>query len=103
MEKNVEILIDIVFSDTASISDKDDAVMFLGEIGDNKKAEMALISIASDKSQPSILAASAGEALSLIWKSRGHIDKTIFENLVPEAKAEVKAICAEHILGNKDG
>ncbi len=85
----VDLLINILFDDTASISEKDDAAMDLGFYNDDR-ALKALELFASDLNSESLLMDSCGESIAQIWVSRDKFEPEIYKRLNPHAKHEIQ-------------
>jgi HEAT repeat protein len=85
MTDQVDLLIDILFDNTAREDERDDAAMDLGRYDDDK-ALNALLLIASNLNENDTVLDSSGESIAKILTRRKELNKDIFENLHPIAK-----------------
>jgi len=90
MTNQPEGLISVLLDTCASISERDDAAMDLGEYTDNKVVE-ALVKVGSSEQENYNILASCGESLAQIWSQMGIIDNTVIDKLSEVAKAELIA------------
>ena len=81
-------LIEILLNNKCRFDERDDAAMDLSEY-DEIEAEEALISIAKNKEEPSLLVASAGESLAEIWLRNRKIKIQLIKSLREEASKEI--------------
>jgi hypothetical protein len=82
---HLQKLVNLLLNHNASISDRDDAAMDLFEY-DNDFVLNALIRIAENKNEDSIILNSCGESIASIWVRRNTFDKSTYERLSKEAQ-----------------
>jgi len=91
--KNVEQvrkLATILMDPTATIAEKDDAAIELGEF-DDSEAVAALITATQSKDIAEIVLASIGESIAQIWIRLDNFDPTLFNQLPREAQREAQS------------
>ncbi|SNY64808.1 hypothetical protein [Paractinoplanes atraurantiacus] len=81
-------LIAVLLDGNAREDERDDAAMGLSAF-DEPAVHAALAQVATDAAESELVAAGAGESLAELWIVRGVVDRTVFERLVPAARAEV--------------
>ena len=81
--------IQILLNKTASISERDDAAIDLGNF-DSEEALDALLSVARDKEDDDSIMDVCGESIAQIWVRRNQIDIEAYKNLHPYAQHEAK-------------
>lgn len=86
-----EGLISVLLDKSASISDRDDAAMDLGDYN-TPEVIHALATIAGDMSVDEIVRASCGESLANLWIAHGKIDNSLYEALVGIARQEAERL-----------
>ncbi len=92
----VDLLVEILLDKNASVAERDDAAMYLGEYDDDR-ALAALIKICVDKSEDEFIFANCGQSVASIWVKRNKFNKKIYDEMVPESQWEVYY----YINGNK--
>jgi HEAT repeat protein len=92
----VKDLIEILFDRSASLAERDDAAMYLGEINDEEALQGLLkfayrdfVSVNNDEVS---LKATCGESIGYIWLMRGKFDRAIYDKLSKEAQREIKGL-----------
>lgn len=87
-----ERLAAVLLDSNASVSERDDAAMDLGEINSDVALD-ALVKTASSRfERDDIVLASCGESIASIWLARGRFDSATFTRLAPVAQAEARAL-----------
>jgi hypothetical protein len=92
--KNVEQvrkLATILMDPTATITEKDDAAIDLGEF-DEPEALTALITATQSEEIAEIVLASIGESIAQIWIRLDNFDSTLFNQLPREAQREAQSL-----------
>ncbi len=87
MKDKLKEIIAIILDPTARIDEIDDAIMFLGELGDLDALDI-LIDIGSDESNEYISKASAGESIARLMISNNIFRRDLIEKLSEDAKNE---------------
>ena len=86
-KKLVDEIVALLRDTDASIAERDDAAMDLGQF-DSEKAERALFEIAINDSEDEELLASCGESLAEMWTRQAHFDRIKVNQLAAAAKSE---------------
>jgi hypothetical protein len=81
MKNKIDLLIDLLFDNTASITERDDAAMELGEFQDSQVRE-ALIKKGKELNEDEIVLNSCGESLGVIWVSQNDFDELAYRALL---------------------
>jgi HEAT repeat protein len=95
MTDRVDLLVDILYDKEARFDEKDDAIMCLGEIN-NDRALNALIKFSQESrivSYPienDMLLDSCGESIAQIWMERNQVDMNVFKTFPPRVQKTVK-------------
>jgi HEAT repeat protein len=89
-EERTDALVAVLLDRSARIDARDDAAMALGE-SDEQAAYDALMFVACDPAEHTLVAASAGESLGEIVGRRGNTDPLWREQLTPIARMEAMA------------
>ena len=82
----VDQLIAILENRLASVAERDDAAMDLGEY-DSPAAMRCLLRIASDPDESEMVQASAGESLAMVWLRNGVFDPDTMRGLTATASS----------------
>lgn len=80
MRDKIDALIEIIFDDQASITEKDDAVIYLGEFSE-EKAVNALLLKSKDFLENEMILNSCGESIGQIWVNENFFDQKIYRSL----------------------
>lgn len=86
---NVDLLIQILLDSSASLSERDDAAIDLGNFED-EKALNALIAFATNHKEEESIMDVCGESIAKIWVKRDQFNPDIFKNLHPYAQHEAQ-------------
>lgn len=89
-EDRVKLLIDILFDQHASISERDDAAIELGYLKDERATEALLCAVVTIDDE--MLLASCGESIAQHWLHDGHIDVGAFKSMPVAARHEVESL-----------
>lgn len=79
-EWKVELLIKLLFDNDASITERDEAAMDLGEFSDSRTIA-ALLSKAMDVKENELVLNSCGESLGIIWAKQNFFDEKAYHAL----------------------
>jgi len=85
MTDRVNALISLLFDTTATISEQDDAAMYLSEFPE-ANVVTALIAKSRDLNEDKIILNSCGESLGSIWVQQNIFDQEIFHSLSRTAR-----------------
>ncbi|WP_068469661.1 hypothetical protein [Candidatus Protochlamydia phocaeensis] len=88
-ENKLNCLVKTLLDKTASISERDDAAIDLGNF-DNDQALNALLTVASDLKEEYSIMDVCGESIAQIWVKRNQLDLVSYKNLHPNAQYEAK-------------
>jgi hypothetical protein len=88
VEERLSALTEILLNPSARLDERDDAAMYLGELGRQEAVE-ALLIVVRDPGADIILAASCGESLAEIALRNGKFDRTWLDGMVPTARMEL--------------
>ena len=91
MKTKKELLIDILFDPTASITEKDDAATDLEDFPENEVIK-ALASVGKVKTEDDTVLNSCGESLGSIWVRLNSFDPVIYSSLTNTARLGAKYI-----------
>jgi hypothetical protein len=86
-----EALIALLRNRAARVDERDDAAIDLGESSEGA-AFRALFEISTSLTEPSMLQASAGESVAMIWLRNGLFRREQLDRMAPAAKAEAEAL-----------
>lgn len=85
------LLVGILLDPSARADERDDAATDLGAFA-GPEVIQALIRVASDTTEDSVLVETAAESLGEIWARDGTVDQTAYVALVDIAQRNVKAV-----------
>ncbi|WP_214762184.1 MULTISPECIES: hypothetical protein [Exiguobacterium] len=85
-------LIEILLDKTASDTERDDAAIDLGNVSDDKKVEVALLTVANDEGTDEMIRASCGESLAQIWITHNQVSREKIVLLTGIAMDEAMAL-----------
>lgn len=86
---NLDLLIQVLLDESASLADRDDAAIDLRRY-DSIEALQALVSVASDPSTDPFILDVCGESIAAIWARKGNFSLKSFSSLLPIARYEAK-------------
>jgi len=95
MKSRDQLLIEIIFDNSASITEKDDAAVALRDFPKKEVIE-ALVIVGSNQEENPVVLDSCGESLGEIWSDLGEFNQEAFSGLTRTAKFGVK-----HVLKNR--
>lgn len=95
MKDKVDLLIQLLFDSSASISDRDDAAIDLGNFDDDRVLN-ALISFATNSEVEDSIMDVCGESIARIWVKRKQFDAEAYKKLHPYAKHEAQGYIKEN-------
>ncbi len=84
-------LISVLLNRTYSAADRSDAAMDLGQYDEDRAFE-ALVSVALDVAEDSLVLEYCGESIADIWNRRRTCDPDLIERLAPPARAELEML-----------
>ncbi len=85
MKDRVEMLMNLLFDKTASITERDEAATDLSEFSDTR-AVIALLKKGKDLSENALVLNSCGESLGTIWSNNGIFDDKSYHALSGTAR-----------------
>ncbi|WP_068469657.1 hypothetical protein [Candidatus Protochlamydia phocaeensis] len=85
LEEKEKLLVGILFDKNASITEKDDAAMYL-EKYDSDYVLNALIKAAQDPTESTTVLETCGESIGSIWVRRNQFDEKSYYSLVKDAR-----------------
>ncbi len=91
MPDRVDLLVDILFDNTAREDERHDAAMDLGSFNDNR-ALNALVIIASNPNEDNIILDACGESIAEILVKQNEFRKDIIDKLAPVARETAEAV-----------
>ena len=80
MKDRIDLLIELLFDQQASIAERDDAAVDLANFND-PRAISALLACASNKQENELVLNSCGESLGAIWVSQNDFNEQAYHNL----------------------
>jgi HEAT repeat protein len=101
-DDGISVLLEVLLDKSASLADRDDAAMNLGEY-DEDRALTALLEVASDPSEDEIVLSSAGESIAQIWLRQRSVDLGQLGGLQSIARDEVIALLEKEMPGSTAG
>lgn len=87
MKDKIDLLIEILFDPSASIAERDDAGMDLGDFDDDRALKALSSFVLNHNAEPSIMDV-CGESLAQIWVKRNQFDKDVYKKMHPYAQHE---------------
>jgi ankyrin repeat protein len=91
MKDRVSALVQLLFDNGASITERDEAAVSLSEFSDIQ-ATTALLSKTKDLNEDELILNSCGESLGIIWTKQNYFDKKEYRNLAGTARYGVYVI-----------
>jgi hypothetical protein len=91
MKDRVNVLIKLLFDNSASITERDEAATILGEFSD-ARAIRALLSKAKDLNENELVLNSCGESLGAIWAKQNFFDEEAYHALLGTARYGVYVV-----------
>lgn len=91
MKDRIDALVKILFDNNASITERDEAATYLGELYDIRTVN-ALLSKAEDLTENKLVLNSCGESLGAIWVNQNFFDEKAYRTLSGTARYGVYVV-----------
>lgn len=88
MKDRIQLLIDIIFDESAREDEVDDAIMYLGDFNEPRVLD-ALVKFAKNPGRKDFSLDVCGESIAKIWVKNKSIDRSVFLSLPKITRAEI--------------